>query len=681
MILYNYRNKERTVFLFVATAAFVIFLGLLAILGWYLKEERLQSILPNYVAMKFNTALCFILSGISFILLIKYQSKVVKRIFYLFIFIVGAIALLTLAEYVFHWSAGIDQLFITDSNSYDIRVPYPGRMAISTAICFIIWAFSFWAIDSENIIRKAVAQYLLHLVALISFIAIMAYLLKVPFSADFSFFSAMAINTSVAFLTLSIVASTVNPHLGLTRLFTGTGIGNVVARKFYPRLMGMVFLVGYVGIVLHHKGVIIFEFSIVIFAVLFLLISLFLIRDTLIEMNELDKKRSDAEYQMQLLNRELEDKVLERTAQLQLSSDRFQKIFNTNPTGITLSKLATGEYVDANPAILDILGYKRDELIGHLSSELEIISVDYRQQMVGLLTRQGFIKNEDVLLNGKNGIPKHCILSAEIIENDGEKYMMSFVYDITDRKLAENKLKETKKELEILTDKLTGQNRQLLNFAHIISHNLRSPVSNLNLLVHLYKESVDDADRQELWGNFETVTQHLNVTLDELLETLKIQEDTAKERENLDFEKTFRGIREILVGQIIESKAVIKADFSKATHVMYPKIYLESIMLNLISNSIKYRSPHRIPEITIVTGNNNGEISLSIQDNGLGIDLNRHAKNLFGMRKTFHRHAEAKGLGLFITKTQIEAMGGEISAESEVDKGTKFTVIFNKITG
>jgi PAS domain S-box-containing protein len=677
----NYDQKSRvSLILFISTAVFVIILSSVAIIGWMFKAEQLQSVFPHYVAMKFNTALCFILSAVSFILIVKYQHPPTAQIVYILLATVAAIGLITLSEHAFNWSAGIDQLFVADNNSFDIRSPHPGRMAISTALCFVSWAFSFSVIQSENRSLKIAAQYLLHLVALISFIAVLAYLLNVPFSANFSFFSAMAINTSVAFLSLSIVASTVNPEIGITALFTDTQIGNtVVAKKLYPRLMAVLFIIGYSGVVLQRKGYIIPEFSIVISTVLFLLISLYLIRGTLTEMNDLDEKRSEAEKRTRFLNQELEYKVLARTRELERNKEWFFKIFNASPVGIAITRLGTGEYVDVNPAVLTLLDYEPAEIIGNTSTNLAIISPEYRGYMVKSLDEKGFMKNEDSVLIDKHGNEKHCLLSAEIIKRENEKFLMSFVFDITDRKLAENKLQETKKELEVLADKLSSQNKQLLSFAHIISHNLRSPVSNLNLLVHLYKESVDDQDRAELWGNFETVTQHLNTTLDELLETLRIQEDTTKERENLSFEKVFTGIREMLIGQIIDSKAVIKADFSKATHVYYPKIYLESIMLNLISNAIKYRSPDRVPHISIMSDDHNGEISLSVQDNGLGIDLNRHAKNLFGMRKTFHRHAEAKGLGLFITKTQMEAMGGEITAESEVDKGTKFTVIFNKI--
>ncbi len=101
-------------------------------------------------------------------------------------------------------------------------------------------------------------------------------------------------------------------------------------------------------------------------------------------------------------------------------------------------------------------------------------------------------------------------------------------------------------------------------------------------------------------------------------------------------------------------------------------------MLNLLSNAMKYRSSKRIPVIHFQTTHLDGETIMKVSDNGLGIDLKKHGRSLFGLNKTFHEHAEAKGVGLYITKKQIEAMGGHITAESEVEKGTTFTVFFNK---
>jgi len=678
LIPHNAHGLKRSSTLFIAGGIFIIVLGSISISGWFFNKEILASIFEDYISMKLNTALCFVITGISFVLLVKYNTPFLKKVFTGLTICLCLYSLISLSQNVFNYNAGIDELFVKDYRTVVLHQSYPGRMATITSICFILLGLSFLGIDSKKQSYKKTAQAMLHFVSLVSFIAIIGYMLKVPFPVNFHFFSSVALNTAVGFLVISVIASFINYNLGITSLFTGVGIGNIIARKLFPRMILSLVILGYLSIQLERSHTITDEFGVVLSTTFFLLICLYLIWDTLTEMNRLDLKRTEAENETQLLNKNLEDKVLQRTRDLEQSNERFIKILNSSPTGIALTRVDNGHYADVNPAILKMLKYERDELIGHTSAELSIISAEYCQYMIDTLQTKGYIKNEDILLRDKDGNQRHCKISAETLEYNDEKFMMSFVYDVTDLKVVENNLQNAKKDLEILTDKLTNQNKQLLGFAHITSHNIRSPVSNLNLLVHFYKESNSPEDRHDLWGNFETVVHHLNDTLEELLETLKIQEDVAKEREELSFEKTLNYVKSILIGQVMESKAVITADFSKAPDVVYPKMYLESIIMNLVSNSIKYRSPHRIPEITLATDNIDGEIILTIKDNGLGIDMIRHKNSLFGMRKTFHRHAEARGLGLFITKTQIEAMGGEISAGSVVNKGTTFKIIFNK---
>ena len=664
--------------MFISTGIFILILGAIAVTGWFLHIGVFKSVFPSYATMKFNTGLCFIITGLSFIILIRYDTLFSKSLFRALLVCFGFLSIISFSQDLFHYSAGVDQLFVTDYNSIVHHLPFPGRMSPSTAVCFSLLAVSLSGIDSKNAIYKNIAQYLLHAITLIAFISLIGYLFKVPYSHKFSFFSTMALNTGVAFLSLSMVASIINYNLGFTRFFTGNGIGNIMARRLFPGMVVTLVVVGYFSIELQRNNYITPEFGVVLSTVTFLLIGLFLILGTLIEMNRIDLKRTEAVNESLQLNKNLEETVLQRTRELKHSNEKFIKMFISNPTCIVITRLDTGEYADANPALIEMLGYAREELIGHTSLELSVVTPAYRQYMVDNMNDKGFMRNEDGVFKDKNNNDKHCIVSAELFEDGDQKYMMSFIYDITERKIIENNLQDTKKSLEILTDKLTNQNKQLLSFAHIISHNLRAPVSNLNLLVHFYKESTTQEEKDELWGNFETVIGHLNSTLDELLETLKIQEDIAKEREALSFEKTFNGIKEILIGQIKQSKAVITTDFSKAREIVYPKIYLESIMLNLISNALKYKSPERIPEITIISDNVAGEAILTVKDNGLGIDMARHSDNLFGLRKTFHRHAEAKGVGLFLTKTQVETMGGEISAESVVNEGSVFKIIFNK---
>ena len=273
------------------------------------------------------------------------------------------------------------------------------------------------------------------------------------------------------------------------------------------------------------------------------------------------------------------------------------------------------------------------------------------------------------------------IANKELAFQNEEKGKRAAELIIANKELAFVKvIEKAKSELEILANHLQKQNNKLLNFSHIASHNLRSPVSNLNSLLHFYKESTSSEDKEMLFDKFETVIHHLTSTLNELTEALKIQEDISKESELLTFEEIFSKTSETLAGHVMETRAIVTSDFSKTVNIEYPRSYLESIMLNLFSNAIKYRSPDRTPGIHFQTEIINSQVILTVRDNGLGIDLKKHGNKLFGLNKTFHSHVEAKGVGLFITKTQVEAMGGSISAESEVDKGTTFKVVLKKIT-
>lgn len=235
-----------------------------------------------------------------------------------------------------------------------------------------------------------------------------------------------------------------------------------------------------------------------------------------------------------------------------------------------------------------------------------------------------------------------------------------------------------KLQLEKFNEHLENKNRQLSSFAHIASHNLRAPVSNLMTLKDFYNESTDLEDKGMLFSKLELVIGHLNETLNELIESVKIQGNKDITHEPIIFNSVFNKTLEILDSQILDSKAVVTSNFSEAPNIEYPKLYIESIMLNLLSNSIRYSSPDRIAQIHFCTAVNNNEIILIAKDNGLGIDLRKHGHKLFGLNNTFHRHPDSKGVGLFMTKTQIEAIGGAITVESEVDKGTTFKIILKK---
>lgn len=242
--------------------------------------------------------------------------------------------------------------------------------------------------------------------------------------------------------------------------------------------------------------------------------------------------------------------------------------------------------------------------------------------------------------------------------------------DITLRKKAEEDLIKYSSVLEY-------KNTQLVDFCNIVSHNLRAPLLNISMLIDYIDQSDDEEERHLVHGKIKPVVSHLMEVFNELVESIQVQQDAGIEVDKVLLEGC---LDKVLVGfetQIKEYDADIKLDASEAPIIYFPQKYLESIVANLVSNALKYKSPARKPKIKIESKKVNETILLSVCDNGLGIDLDLHRNNLFKIRKTFHRHPDAKGFGLFMIKTQIESMGGKIWAESKPDKGSTFFVEFN----
>lgn len=248
------------------------------------------------------------------------------------------------------------------------------------------------------------------------------------------------------------------------------------------------------------------------------------------------------------------------------------------------------------------------------------------------------------------------------------------------RKEAENKIVLANNNLEqrILerTNHLTQQNKQLEEFAFVVSHNFRAPVSNLHSLLDIYKEAENEQDKDMLLEKFTLTLNNLDTTLNDLLNGISVKNDSKKEKQHLAFNTYVLLATDALQGDIIKSGALITSDFSKAPALEYSALYLESIIQNLLSNALRYSSPIRIPKIKFKSDLINNKVVLTVTDNGLGIDLKQHGKEIFGFKKVFHKNPDAKGLGLFLIKAQVEGMGGTISVESAVDVGTTFKMTF-----
>ncbi|NCX96021.1 MAG: PAS domain S-box protein, partial [Chitinophagia bacterium] len=241
--------------------------------------------------------------------------------------------------------------------------------------------------------------------------------------------------------------------------------------------------------------------------------------------------------------------------------------------------------------------------------------------------------------------------------------------NITDRK---------KQELEKATSfkLLSEQNKRLLGFSYIVSHNLRSHTSNIKSIVQFLKETDEQEERTEMLTHLTTVTDLLHETIHNLHDVVSVHNAVGLVNIPLNLSGYVGKAINVLGDQIEAKKALINNNVPYDVTIEYHPAYLESITLNFISNAIKYAHPDRHPVVNINYNMENNEKILIIADNGIGIDLKRNGDKLFGLYKTFHDNQDARGVGLFITKNQIESMGGRVEVESELGIGTTFKIYF-----
>ena len=254
-----------------------------------------------------------------------------------------------------------------------------------------------------------------------------------------------------------------------------------------------------------------------------------------------------------------------------------------------------------------------------------------------------------------------------VFENDVPVSSRGIMIDITKMKQAENDLSSS-------LDLVTEQNKRLLNFSYIVSHNLRSHSSNIESITSLIEFSESEEETLEMVQLLKKVTQSLNDTMHNLNEVVNIKANINIVSEPLNLRQYSEEAIAILTEQIAIKDVQMINNIASDVIVVYNPAYMQSIFLNLISNAIRYSHSDRKPEITIDFYTEKDKKVLQISDNGIGIDLNKNRDKIFGMYKTFSTNSDSKGIGLFITKNQIDAMGGSIYVESEPNIGTTFKI-------
>jgi len=382
-------------------------------------------------------------------------------------------------------------------------------------------------------------------------------------------------------------------------------------------------------------------------------------------------------------NTRLTEKLEHRSSDLQEAREtlkkkhyRFQELFEGAPHAMLVLDLNSGLFIKCNDNALNLLKFSGETLMR--KSLADICPQIYAD---GSLSRERINNIFRKVTNGEKPVFEWAIQDAEgneilcevrlasLTGFDGPQIIASFI-DITERK-------EADAVREKMTADIVHRNKELEQFAYITSHNLRAPVANIIGILDLM--AINEPKKEiaaEMRSALVTSVRKLDSIIKDLNDVLQIKNTLDEKKEAVRFSEILEDIKISIADTIRNDDVHIQGDFSEVDSIFTIKSYLYSIFFNLISNSIKYRQPGLPPNIEIKSTLSADRTRLFFKDNGLGMDLEKGQSQVFRLYKRFHTHVEGKGVGLFMVKTQVETLGGEISVASEVNKGTEFSIEF-----
>lgn len=329
----------------------------------------------------------------------------------------------------------------------------------------------------------------------------------------------------------------------------------------------------------------------------------------------------------------------------------------------------------ANSAYVDWFGKSKEEMVDKITIK-DLLGPLYGQNLPYIIAAlKGKTQTFEREIPLPSGGIRHSLANYYPDIVDGEVLgFFAHVADVTPLKLLE-------KELKASNERINDQNRRLLNFSNIVSHNLKSYSTNLTSILKVINDADTEEEKNKAFGYLERISEGFSLTVEHLNEVSKSHNLAKLNPVRINLNDYIEKTKETLLVEIESTNAIIKNSVNKEIEILANPAYMDSILLNLLTNAIKYRHPKRSPIIEFTSFIKDGKTIFEIKDNGIGINLEKHGSDLFNMYKTFHGNSDAKGVGLFITKYQVETMGGKIEVDSNENVGTTFTISFNPIKG
>jgi signal transduction histidine kinase len=279
-----------------------------------------------------------------------------------------------------------------------------------------------------------------------------------------------------------------------------------------------------------------------------------------------------------------------------------------------------------------------------------------------------FLKYSFEIFERKNELLIHNLNKANgVIQSQQElltKENIQLSRDLVDKN---NQLTETNQEL-------IQHNNELLQFSYSVSHNLRGPVASMLGLLNLINTNDLQGESKEITAHIRNSVVSLDSTIRDLGSIIDIRNKVTKIKQPVSLEEELTHVITLLKKEIEDQDVQVIQDLGLIKTLYSVKPMINSILYNLISNAIKYRSLERRSIIVVRALAINDHIRIEVTDNGLGLDVEKYREKLFGLYKRFHNHTEGKGIGLFLVKLQTEALGGHVDVQSVLGEGTTFSI-------
>ncbi|WP_179352233.1 PAS domain-containing sensor histidine kinase [Winogradskyella vidalii] len=330
------------------------------------------------------------------------------------------------------------------------------------------------------------------------------------------------------------------------------------------------------------------------------------------------------------------------------------------------------------------------QIIGYKKEELENTS-EFWDKKVHPEDKDIYYSDFKALLNGsidlykkayriqcKDGSYKWILDKGKVIERDAKGNPSRIIGTHTDITTSKYNEEQLQKNLQLIT----SQNKRLYSFTHIVSHNLNTHIGNLKSILEFYDEAKNEEEKVELIDHLQSISKSLTTTIADLddIVSIKSKININQLNEHVNLYNLTDNIVESLKINSEKLGVTIHNALRKDEAIFTNKSYLESVLYNLISNGIKYSDPSKKSQIVIQSVHTKETIKILISDNGIGIDMTKYKNQIFEMYKTFHGtdRSDSRGIGLYITKTQVEALQGEIEVESTLKEGTAFSITLKK---